>query len=271
MTDWIGYRWLARACVIDTVQRFRVESAIASRRSTRTTDGYRTELYPPSYRPDDTAAGHLTFALRYEGIHLEFLDRLLPKLDRAMFDAWIAREPTGQYARRACFLYEWLTGNRLGFAGVTSGNYVDAIDHDRYVTAVASRRNQRWRVNDNLPGTRAYCPTVLRTAAVNAAETYDATAKLLELEAEFGTELLRRSAVWLTVKESRASFAIEHEEREVNRVQRFAAAIERLTGVFEDPLAASALSELQRQILGERATRYGVRRSPVFVGERVKR
>ena len=77
--------------------------------------------------------------------------------------------------------------------------------------------------------------------------------------------------MWLTVKESRASFAIEHEEREVNRVQRFAAAIERLTGVFEDPLAASALSELQRQILGERATRYGVRRSPVFVGGRVKR
>ena len=269
MTDWIGYRWLAGACTIDAVQRFRIESAISSRRTTRIADGYRTELYPPSYRPADTAADHLAFALRYEGIHLEFLHRLFQKLDRTELEAWIAHEPTGQYARRACFLYEWLTGIRIEFAGVTSGNYVDAIDHDRYVSAVAPTRNQRWRVNDNLPGIPAYCPTVLRTPSVKAAETYDAAAKLLELETEFGADLLRRSAVWLTVKESRASFAIEHEEREVNRVQRFAAAIETLTGVFENPLATSALSELQRQILGERATRYGVRRSPVFVGERV--
>ena len=112
--------------------------------------GYRTEIYPPSYRPADTAADHLAFALRYEGIHLEFLHRLFQKLDRTALEAWIAHEPTGQYARRACFLYEWLTGIRIEFAGVTSGNYVDAIDHDRYVTAVAPTRNQRWRVNDNL-------------------------------------------------------------------------------------------------------------------------
>ena len=78
-----------------------------------------------------------------------------------MFDAWIAREPTGQYARRACFLYEWLTGNRLGFAGVTSGNYVDAIDHDRYVTAVAN-----WIVSGKLP---AAFPALAEPAVAGAA------------------------------------------------------------------------------------------------------
>ena len=63
--------------------------------------GYRTEIYPPSYRPADTAADHLAFALRYEGIHLEFLHRLFQKLDRTALEAWIAHEPTGQYARRS--------------------------------------------------------------------------------------------------------------------------------------------------------------------------
>lgn len=43
--------------------------------------------------------------------------------------------------------------------------------------------------------------------------------------------------------------------------------MERWCGRHEDPLSEAALGELQAQILGPRATRYGVRRSPVFVGE----
>jgi hypothetical protein len=50
-------------------------------------------------------------------------------------------------------------------------------------------------------------------------------------------------------------------------VRRFAAAMERWCGRHDDPLSEAALRELQAQILGPRATRYGVRRSPVFVGE----
>ena len=84
---------------------------------------------------------------------------------------------------------------------------------------------------------------------------------------EFGADLLQRSAIWLTIKESRASFAIEHEEQHVDRVRRFAAAMERWCGQYEDPLSEASLTALQTEILGPRATRYGVRRSPVFVGE----
>ena len=46
-----------------------------------------------------------------------------------------------------------------------------------------------------------------------------------------------------------------------------AAVMERDCGRHEDPLSDAALSELQARILGQRATRYGMRRSPVFVGE----
>lgn len=88
-----------------------------------------------------------------------------------------------------------------------------------------------------------------------------------QLIEKFGAELLQRSAVWLTIKESRASFAIEHEEQHVDRVRRFAAVMEQRCGQFDEPLSEHALGELQAQILGPRATRYGIRRSPVFVGE----
>lgn len=46
-----------------------------------------------------------------------------------------------------------------------------------------------------------------------------------------------------------------------------AAVMKRWCGRHEDPLSEASLGALQAEILGPRATRYGVRRSPVFVGE----
>lgn len=267
MPDWIGYRWLGGRYGVSAVQAFRIDSAIAKSRATVREDGYVHEQYPPAARPAETLAGHLTFALKHEGVHLEFLSRLFDVVPAAELEAWVASEPTGQYARRAGFFYEYLTGRQLAFPGVVAGNYVTALDAEAYVTASRPTNNLRWRVRDNLPGSREYCPLVLRTARVRQAEQYSCAQHLEDLEAEFGSGLLRRSAVWLTIKESRASFAIEHEEQHVERVRRFAAAMERWCGLHDDPLSEAALGELQAQILGPRATRYGVRRSPVFVGE----
>lgn len=267
MADWIGYRWLAAAYGAAPVQPFRIDSQIARSRSAVREDGYVHEHYLPVTRPDDTLAGHLAFALRHEGVHLEFLSRLFAATGSAGLEQWIASEPTGQYARRACFFYEWLTGLQLDFLGVAAGNYVNALDEDELLTATNPINNPRWRVRDNLPGTRDYCPMVARTPKVRDAEQYDCAQSLQQLEHDFGADLLMRSAVWLTIKESRASFAIEHEEKHVDRIQRFAAVMERRCGAYESPLLDASLTELQAEILGERATRYGVRRSPVFVGE----
>ena len=271
MTDWIGYQWLAERYGVSPVQAFRTDSAIAKARSTVREGGYVHEYYLPGARPADSLAGHLAFAFKHEGLHLEFLARLFDAVPVPDLEAWVAAEPTGQYARRAGFFYEYLTGHQLAFPGVAAGNYVTALDADAYMTASQSVNNPRWRVRDNLPGSRDYCPLVLRTARVRQAEQYDCAQQLADLEAEFGADLLQRSVVWLTIKESRASFAIEHEEQHVDRVRRFAAVMEQRCGSsdgpFSEPLSEAALGELQSQILGARATRYGMRRSPVFIGE----
>ncbi|WP_196762985.1 hypothetical protein, partial [Acidithiobacillus ferrooxidans] len=248
------------------MQPFRAQSAIAGSRATVREGGYVREFYTPVARPANTLAGHLAFALKHEGIHLEFLARLFEVAPAADLEAWIVAEPTGQYARRAGFLYEYLTGRQLAFPGVATGNYVTALDEKTYLTASQPVNNPRWRVRDNLPGTRDYCPLVLRTARVRQAEQYDCAQHLADLEVEFGADVLQRSAIWLTIKESRANFAIEHEEQHVDRVRRFAAVMEQRCGQYEEPLSEGALGALQAQILGPRATRYGVRRSPVFVG-----
>lgn len=265
--DWIGSQWLAHAFSVSPVQPFPVVSQIGKSRASATTDGFTTATYPKTYRPADGVAGHLGFALKHEGVHLEFLARLFEVLPKTELEAWVNSEPSGQHSRRAGFFYEWLTGEKLDFPGVTVGNYIPALPEDACLTRVRPMNVPRWRVRNNLPGTPDYCPVIRRTQKLRGAEAYDCLAKLAELEAEFGSDVLSRSAVWLTIKESRASFQIEHEESQTDRVKRFASVMEQRLGEPGDPLGDEFLASLQSGILGGRALRSGPRKSPVFVGE----
>ncbi|MCT9123048.1 Fic family protein [Cupriavidus gilardii] len=266
----LGYKWLSDHYRVVPVQDFQITSALGPARRTVVVDGRVQEIYPATAAQPLTLRGQLSYALRHEGVHLEFLSRLFEVLSVEELSAWLAQERTGQYARRAGFLYEWLTGRKLPDACVaTAGNYVDAISSDDYFAAVRPVNNPRWRVRDNLPGTPEFCPLVRRTGAIQAAEKYDCAAALEELNAEFGHDVLMRSAVWLTIKESRASFAIEHEQDQRDRIRRFAAVMERRIGQYPRLLSPATLAELQQEIVSDRSTlsRFGLRSSPVFVGE----
>ncbi len=268
MSHWIGWKWLAEKYGVAPVQAFRTVSQIAPSRKTVVVDGFVHEFYPASFRPQSNLRGHLTFALKHEGLHLECLARLFAVLASEELVEWLENEPTGAYARRVGFFYEFLTEKTLPVADVASGAYVDALDAKQYFCLEESQAssNKRWRVRNNLLGTPQFCPLVLRTPAVKHAENYDCARALAELQTEFGTDILLRSAVWLTIKESRASFAIEHEENQHDRIKRFANVLENHCGEAAQPFAPQSLLELQTEILGKMATRYGLRRSPVFVG-----
>ncbi|MGI4859364.1 MAG: Fic family protein, partial [Janthinobacterium lividum] len=153
-------------------------------------------------------------------------------------------------------------------------NYVDALDNAKQVCTSADRavKVPRWRVNDNLPGTPHFCPIVVKTEAIARAAALDVPVLFGELTAEFGEDLLLRAAAWMTLRESKASFAIEGEGDRVSRVQRFADVMARRTGQGELPITEATLAELQREILGDRTTvtHFGLRQSPVFVGETIR-
>jgi Fic/DOC family len=130
---------------------------------------------------------------------------------------------------------------------------------------------QRWRVNDNLAGTRYFCPTVVKDEFVTKAGDLDVPALFGELTAEFGEDLMLRAAAWMTLRESKASFAIEGEADRATRIQRFADVMARRTGQGDLPLTDAELAELQHEILGDRTTlaHFGIRQSPVFIGETI--
>lgn len=267
MSDLIGYARLQQLYDIELCQPLAMVSSIGPSRKSIESGGVISEIYQARYRPDDTLAGHLTFALKKEPLNLEFLSRLFGVIDPNSLAAWFKTEPTGQYARKACFLYEWLTDVMIDSKGVTQGNYVSVLDDKEYLTATSPDKNQRWRINDNLPGNRYFCPLVRKTAGVKSIESYDIASAIDELGAEFGQEILLKSVVWLTIKESKSSFAIEHEQKKADRIRRFAIVMEEQCGKLDNPLSPSVLVGLQKEILGSSSLSYGVRQSPVMVGE----
>jgi hypothetical protein len=272
--DPIGAAWLARTYGVAPMGRLPVVSQVGRRRATEVSDGFRLETYMEAMRPVADAVAHLQFHLRHEIPYLEFLARLFAQAGPELVQNWVVGEPTGQYARRAAFLYEWLTGDLLQVPERLGGNYVDAIDDTKLVAATASERVRvpRWRVNDNLPGTRHFCPALVKTEAFLDASRLDVPRLFGELTAEFGEDLLMRAAAWMTLRESKASFAIEGEADLADRVQRFADVMARRTGQGDLPLTDLTLAGLQREILGAKTTltHFGVRQSPVFVGEMVR-
>ncbi|MBA1265329.1 Fic family protein [Stutzerimonas stutzeri] len=267
----VGFKALADRYGIALAQPLRVESVIGTTRMSRESNGHVENKYPASYQPADNFAGHFEFGLKYEDIHLEFFARLFAVVGPEPIEAWCRQAPFGQYARRTGFLYEWLTGQHLDVPDVTNGGYVDAISSQRYLTRVEPLRIRRWRINNNLPGVPAFSPLIRRTEAVQEALQFDLDAALRELNQTFGADILMRTASWLTLKESRASFLIEKEADKADRIQRFAHVIAKYCGHIEDPLSNDSLHTLQAGILGHEAFGLGLRRSPVFVGQATMR
>lgn len=264
----LGFQRLAQVYGIRLVQPQLSRSRLGAMRQREAVDGYEVLTWPASYQPADSFRGHFEFGLKYERLHFEFFARLFSTLGPEEVAAWVRDEPTGRYARRTAFLYEWFTGQRLDVPDTAPNvGYVDAIDSKLYLTAQRADRVRRWRVNDNLPGPPDFCPLVYLGPEAERGWLYDVAAGVKVLDDTYGPELLLRSAAWLTFKESRASFAIEHEADQDDKVRRFAAAIGEFSGRLDDPMSPEHLLDLQKAVLGQNALRVGIRQSPVFVGQ----
>lgn len=94
-------------------------AAIGPRHKVYEADGWK--LYTPRHRPEASLGGHLTFALRYEGLDLAVLKMLFLATGAEPVAELVRTAPTSAYARRIWFLYEWLLDVRLDLPDATSG------------------------------------------------------------------------------------------------------------------------------------------------------
>ena len=236
--------------------------AIATRHKTLEQHGWR--LLTPRHAPAATLEGHLTFALKYEGLDLLVLKRLFLATGAAPIEALVRAKPTGSYARRVWFLYEWLTAKRLKIADLRKLSYVNAVDPKQQWTGTVEDF-PRHRVRNNLPGTAQFCPLVFRTPALEDFIALDLADRAKKIAADVPADLLARAAAFLLLRDSRASYVIEGEDPPRDRVQRWGRAIGR---AGREPIDLDELLRLQQIVIGDdRFVDLGLRRTGGFVGE----
>ena len=237
-------------------------SAIGGRH--RAVDTPEWRLYSPRYEPRPTLEGHLTFALKYEGLDLAVLKRLFLAVGAADVEAIVRARPTGSYARRLWFLYEWLTGQTLDLPSADMGTYVLALDPAQQL-GTDGENSARHRVKNNLPGTSAFCPLVFRTPAIEQFMAMKLAERAREVVSRVPRDLLARTAAFLLLKDSKSSYIIEGERPPQDRIQRWGRAIGE---AGRTPLSLDELSRLQRIVIGdERFVRLGLRHDGGFVGQ----
>lgn len=226
-------------------------------------------VFTPRHMPEDTLLGHLTFALKYESIELGLLKQLFQAVTPKEWRHIISQEPTGQYSRKIWFLYEWMMDKTLDLPDATIGNYVDLVDISLQFGKSPSINSKRHRVRNNLPGTKSFCPMIRRTPLLEEFINSNLPNQIKEIIGGIHPDVMARTAAFLLLKDSKASYAIEGEKPPQNRAQRWGRAIGQ---AGKSPITKEELIRLQQIVIDNpRFTNMGFRQQEGFIGEHDRR
>lgn len=235
-----GYAWLQESLRLSAFPLHRPAKVQPVTRIEQVGD---TLAVPLSIAPEpDDLLGHLLFALKHEGVNLAILAQALPQIPAAALEAELKKTPNGIYIRKACFLREAFTEEKLCQHSPVRGAFVPLFDPDVYVT-MAGERNSRWRVEFNGIGTLAYCATVERTPEIVALLEHNTLARAQTLIQNLPQAMMDRAINWAYLHETRDSFAIEKESPSEDKAHKF---IQLLRQAHERiPLSEDYLVQLQ--------------------------
>lgn len=230
-------------------------------------DGQVETLYPASYWPGDGTGDHLEFAFKYDGVNLGLLAALFDVVQADEIATWISSKPTGKYARKAWFLYEFLTGRKLPLPDLTKGNYIELLESDSYYTLAPGHRVQRQRVINNLLGGKGFCPMIRRTEKLAAMEDVDLRQRCEEVVTSYPPDLLRRALSYLYNKETKSSFEIERIKPSASRTEKFIGLLE--MAEHKDFCEKPLLVDVQNRIVDLRFQDTDYRANQNYVGQTI--
>lgn len=221
-------------------------------------------IHPIGLRGTDRVIEHLVFALKYEGVQLLTLKTIFVAFDKAELEQAVRARPTSAYLRRLCFFYEWLLQESLDVPDTVAGAYVEAIDRTQQYACTESTNAKRFRVRDNLPGSREFCPLVFKTHQIERFVDLNLSSRARAIVATAPKELIMRAAAFLLLSDSKASFAIEGENPPKDRIARWGAVVGK-AGQIE--LTTDNLVQLQKELIGDdRFVTVGLRTEGGFIG-----
>lgn len=219
-----------------------------------------------NYEPEDTLYKHLVFALKYEGINLLLFKKLFEKLQKKEVEELINIEPLGIYSRKIWFLYEWLMQQKINKPDLDKSNYALLLDEKlQYGSGNYAVNSSRHRIKNNLPGVVDFCPLIYKTKKIEQYIQKDLSKKTNHVISGIHGDILRRTAAFLMLKDSKASFSIEGENPSNTRAVRWGKAIGQ---AGNKPLSKEELIRLQQIIIESgRFVKMGYRDTGGFIGE----
>ena len=263
-----GYAYLIEKYQLSVIPHFHTSAvSTASTHHSKSQDEFIEDIYPHSYRPNDGDGNHLEFALKYDGVNFGILSAIFETIDKNELLTYINSKPTGKYARRIWFLYEFLTGRKLPLKNLTKGNYTELLEPDRYYTVVPGERVQRQRIIYNLLGDNWFCPVVRRTEKLQKMESVDLSKRCKDVLTSYPPELLRRALSFLYTKETKSSFEIEHIKPSASRIERFIGLLE--IAEHKDFCEKESLIDIQNRIVDPRFKDTNYRTNQNYVGQTV--
>jgi hypothetical protein len=185
------------------------------------------------------------------------------KVDRAALTAYIRSRPTGQYSRRAWFLFEWLTDQRLDLEDLKSVPYVPLVDPERFFTGLPNR-SSRHAIDENLLGTRQFSPMVEKTEALRRSQGDRLDEEARRLVAGYDEDTVKRAVSFLYTKETRSTWELEREKPNPQRGERFILALRHAAGL--DRLSEAEFVKLQNIVVDAAYADHGYRDSQNYVG-----
>jgi len=228
---------------------------------------YNTEqwkVFTKRHKPNADIISHIFFALKYEGIDLLILKTIFQLIGKEDIKGAVLSEPTGQYSRRVWFLYEWLLGTKLDIPDLKTGTYVEIVNPDLQYPG-PTINSTRHRVKNNLPGTPEFCPMIRKSGKLEkhiSANIRESIDKGLDGRDK---ELIRRTAAFLLLKDSKASFAIEGEFPPNMRARNWGKTIGQ---AGRKALTLSEMERLQHIVIGSKKLKHmGIRQDEGFIGE----
>ncbi len=225
------------------------------------------EIYPKKYWPGEKITDHLEFALKYDGVSLVLLSLIFKYISKDKLVELVKSKPTGQYARRIWFFYEFLTGEILDLNDITSGNYVEALDSNDYFTISNGIKSRRHRVINNLPGTQEFCPIIRKTNELIKLESENFRLQCEEVMKKYPERLHRRALSYLYGKETKSSFEIEQIKPNALRVEKFISCL--MLAEKQDFCEKNKLIDLQNRIVDPRFACDDYRSNQNYVGQTI--
>ena len=217
----------------------------------------------------DNPMSHLEFALKYDDLNLAFIKEVFSSVEHQTIADYIKVNPNRKYPRIIGFLYEF-TGAKSIEVDVTTTNYEDILDSSRYVTGSITKIS-KWKVNNNLLGSKEYCPVIRRTTELSELLNWNIEEAIENLKHEYSPDIFKRASYYLYKKESKSSSEIEKEEPPQDRMDKFIVLLEEAgQKPFEESLSEEELVRIQNIIVDPRYADDGFRDFQNYVGQTMR-